>query len=339
MMTETYKPRIFISYAHADEPEKPANGGTKWLSFVERYLRPALKQGAAEIWIDRLTRGDDWNSEVERKLRDSDIFILLVSSHLLSATYPVDKEIAIMRERHERGEDVHFYPLLLTPMPRSMFDLVRDWNLRPENSRPLSSYSIHDRERRMSEVADEITAIARAIAVQKSKQLPAVLSWLRERVPPAETPAADLGSEIEDQDSPGHKTTIDLALARARERGSTRAADVLARNDMLSSNQMARLLGTTRMTINTKRRKHQLLGLEGARRGFRFPQWQINNDGQPFDALPDLFDRLGGSPWAVYRFLVQHHPELGGLSGREALAKGRSAEAIQAAESVAEAFS
>jgi hypothetical protein len=132
---------------------------------------------------------------------------------------------------------------------------------------------------------------------------------------------------------------LDRALTMARERGRKRVAEILSGKDMLSADQMAQLLGTTRMTINTKRRNHQLLGLEGATRGFRFPQWQIAEDGKPFGALRALFDRLGGSPWAVYRFLVQHHAELGGLTGREALAKGRSADVIESAESVAEAFS
>ena len=60
--------------------------------------------------------------------------------------------------------------------------------------------------------------------------------------------------------------------------------------------------------------------------------------GKPFAALPTLFDRLGDSPWAVYRFLVQSHPELDGETGRDALQKGRTAEVIEAAESVAETF-
>ena len=58
-----------------------------------------------------------------------------------------------------------------------------------------------------------------------------------------------------------------------------------------------------------------------------------------FAALPALFDRLGGSPWAVYRFLVQHHPELGGRTAREALRRGRSAEVLEVAESVMRAAS
>jgi hypothetical protein len=43
MSDASTKPVIFISYAHADEPEKPAEGEVKWLSFVCRYLQPAVK--------------------------------------------------------------------------------------------------------------------------------------------------------------------------------------------------------------------------------------------------------------------------------------------------------
>lgn len=135
------------------------------------------------------------------------------------------------------------------------------------------------------------------------------------------------------------RSALDQSLAAARERGHDRVAEVLAAVDMLSADEMAMLLGTTRMTVNAKRRANRLLGVEGAKRGVRYPRWQIGRDGKPFEALPALFERLGGSPWAVYRFLVQRHAELGDLTGREALARGREAAAIEAAEGVAEAFS
>jgi threonine dehydrogenase-like Zn-dependent dehydrogenase len=97
----------------------------------------------------------------------------------------------------------------------------------------------------------------------------------------------------------------------------------------------AHLLETTRVTVNAKRQNRRILGLEGAKRGFRFPHWQVGPNGKPFDALPDLFKRLGDDAWAVYRFLVQRHPELDGLTGREALQQGKTEQAIEAAESVA----
>ena len=84
---------------------------------------------------------------------------------------------------------------------------------------------------------------------------------------------------------------------------------------MLSADKFAALIGTSRVTVNSRRQIRQVLGLEGAKRGFRFPEWQIDADGKPFSVLPDLFERFGGSPWAVYQFLIQHHPELDGLTG------------------------
>jgi len=132
---------------------------------------------------------------------------------------------------------------------------------------------------------------------------------------------------------------LEVALTAARARGRHRVAEILRRDDMLSADEFAALIGTSRVTVNAKRQNRQILGLDGAKRGYRFPAWQIDENGKPFAALPDLFDRLGGSSWAVYRFLVQHHPELDGLTGRDALKRGRSAAAIEAAESVARAFS
>jgi hypothetical protein len=38
MPNESYKARVFVSYAHADEPEKPAEGEVRWMSFVTGHL-------------------------------------------------------------------------------------------------------------------------------------------------------------------------------------------------------------------------------------------------------------------------------------------------------------
>lgn len=128
---------------------------------------------------------------------------------------------------------------------------------------------------------------------------------------------------------------FERALAAARERGQIRAAQILSAEDMLSADAFAELLGTTRMTVNTKRQAGQLLGLDGAKRGFRFPVWQIGPEGKPYPELQALQERLGG-PWALYRFLVQPQSGLEGLTGREALERGRGPNALKAAESIAQ---
>ncbi len=127
---------------------------------------------------------------------------------------------------------------------------------------------------------------------------------------------------------------LERALEAARERGRLRAGEVLAGDDMLNADAFAELLGTTRVTVNTKRQSGQVLGLEGAKRGFRFPAWQIDRDGKPYRELPALLEHLR-APWAVYRFLVQPQGALDGMTGREALAKGKGSDVLAAAEGIA----
>src|SRR5208337_356111 len=206
------KPLIFISYAHADEPEKPAEGETRWLSFVTGYLGPAVKQGAIQVWTDRLMLGgDDWNPEIESKLRVCDIFVLLVSPKSMGSDYIVDKEIAIIRERQANGENVQFYPLLLTPTPKSGLDTVRDKNLRPREGKPFSSFSLSDRQQQMSDAADEIVRIASEIAARKTRASLGLAS-----MSPTPSPfGGDMGSEPEIND----RQILDTAAAKVRAAG------------------------------------------------------------------------------------------------------------------------
>jgi tetratricopeptide (TPR) repeat protein len=172
-MTLGTKPVIFISYAHADEPEKPREGEVRWLSFVLGHLRPAVRQGAIDLWVDTLMRGgDEWNSDIEHKLHECDVFVLLVSRHSTSSDYVVDKEMAIIRQRQKDRQDVHFYPLLLTPTSDAGLDVVRDKNMRPRFARPFSTYSLSDRDQHMADAANEIAEIAEEIAARKAGPAP-----------------------------------------------------------------------------------------------------------------------------------------------------------------------
>lgn len=130
---------------------------------------------------------------------------------------------------------------------------------------------------------------------------------------------------------------LETALSAARARGRLRAAEILDGDDMLNADEFARMLGTTRVTVNTKRQSGQILGLEAAKRGFRFPVWQLDAEGKPYAVLVKLHELLGG-PWAVYRFLVQPHDELNGLTGLAVLERGKFETALEAAESVGRDF-
>lgn len=138
---------------------------------------------------------------------------------------------------------------------------------------------------------------------------------------------------VEDAGAPSPE--LQRALRAARERGRLRAAEILDDDNMLGAEDFAKLLGTTRVTVNTKRQNGQLLGLDGAKRGFRFPTWQLNREGKPYPELASLQAMLGG-PWALYRFLVQPLGALEGLTGRDALARGHSKSVMAAAEGIAQ---
>lgn len=166
-------------------------------------------------------------------------------------------------------------------------------------------------------------------AVSRSRRVGRSMSFRVEVDPSGDT-------KITAVDEPVQGGDLAAALDDARVRGRVQVAEILASEKMLSADAFAKLLGTTRMTVNTKRKQHQVLGLDGAKRGFRFPAWQVGRDGKPFAVLPALFERLGGGPWSVYRFLVQQHPELDGLTAREALRRGRREEVLDVADGIAQ---
>ncbi len=167
------KPLIFISYARLDEPEKPRGEEIQWLTFVMKFLRPAVKSGEFTVWDDRqIYGGMKWNPEIERNLRACDIFVLLVSPNSMSSNYVIDKELEIARERQAVGDGLHIYPLLIEPTPKAGLDRVRDLNLRPRDAKPLQSYLLAERNQHMTEAADEIAAIAAENVARKEAGAP-----------------------------------------------------------------------------------------------------------------------------------------------------------------------
>jgi hypothetical protein len=168
MTDGTAKPVIFISYSHKDEPEHPRDGEVQWLSFVRIYLQPAIKHGIFELFVDEhLSGGADLKPEIERKLRACDVFIPLISANSTASDYIIDTEIRITRERIANGEDVYFYPVILTPTPKIALDKFKDKVIRPDDAKPLSSFPYNERLQKMADIADEIATIANEIAGRK----------------------------------------------------------------------------------------------------------------------------------------------------------------------------
>ena len=170
--------------------------------------------------------------------------------------------------------------------------------------------------------------ITYAGAVEKAERLGRAFEVLIRIDPDRAEPA------VEQRDAPGD--SLDQALIAARERGATRVAEIMKSPDMLSAREFAPLIGASHETVNQKRKTGEILALDGAKRGLRYPRWQTTEDGRLLPGLADLARELKGGPWTIYRFLLQAHPELNGETGLEALKKGRVTQTVDVARGIAE---
>lgn len=133
----------------------------------------------------------------------------------------------------------------------------------------------------------------------------------------------------------GADTELAEALTAARTRGVALKTALAHDPEMLSTAAMAERLGMSEEGVRLKRKRHEILGLEFAKRGIRYPSWQLLPDAQLLPALPRLFEVLGPDPWRLYRFLLQHHAELGGARAVDALKRGRPDDVLAAAQNTA----
>jgi hypothetical protein len=171
------QPVVFISYSHKDEPDQPQPGEVRWLSEIQSYLRPAVKNSCPatyELWDDRqIAGGTAWRAEIEAKLAACTICILLLSRHSLDSEFVLKVEVETVQERQRRGEKVRLFPIVLSRFPNTgVPQFLLDLQLRPGLTKPLSGMLGHARDEAISTIVDEIVAPFRAPAVALSKLAP-----------------------------------------------------------------------------------------------------------------------------------------------------------------------
>ncbi|MFW5968661.1 MAG: hypothetical protein ACOCV2_14140 [Persicimonas sp.] len=105
----------------------------------------------------------------------------------------------------------------------------------------------------------------------------------------------------------------DSAWLKARLRGIETKRELLrAEGGAVSSAQMGELLGITRQAVNKRRTKNQLLAVQSGGRGYRYPLWQVADDGTLF-GLEDVLAVLESyDPWMTLQFFVRENTRLGG---------------------------
>ncbi len=182
----------------------------------------------------------------------------------------------------------------------------------------------------------EIERVSRVLAAEGFADLvPARITIAPASLDAAAPVSATILPDDRHRATPDAETTLADALATARARGAALQDELLGGPDMLSTAEMADRLGMSEEGIRQKRKRHEVLGLQFARRGLRYPAWQILPDRQLLPALPRLFALLGDDPWRLFRFLLQHHGELAGKRAVDALRHGRLDAVLAVAENAA----
>lgn len=99
---DSWKPTVFISYAHMDDKQRKA---------LQLRLNILANQGLIDrrdgVWHDRRLRaGEDWDSEIKGQLESADVIVLLISAHSMGSTYIHTVELKRALERAAAGEVV-----------------------------------------------------------------------------------------------------------------------------------------------------------------------------------------------------------------------------------------
>jgi hypothetical protein len=112
-------------------------------------------------------------------------------------------------------------------------------------------------------------------------------------------------------------------------------SDLLRQPDMLSSAEFAAKLDVSRQQLNEWRKIGKVLAIEGEKRGFRYPAWQLDKDGMVFRGVVEVLAAFDGRHLAAYRFLTSPLETLNGKAPLTSLGKrerGRMLELVQSVQ-------
>jgi hypothetical protein len=124
-------------------------------------------------------------------------------------------------------------------------------------------------------------------------------------------------------------------MAEALRGGANFKQRALQAAEMLSSDNAAALIGITREALRKRRAAGMALGLEGGKRGVRYPAWQFDDDVLPH--LPAILSAFRQrDDWGKYLFFTQPEPLLGGQSPLDALHDGQGKEVVRIAAVLSE---
>lgn len=150
----------FISYAHVDEELRAR---------LRVHLAALEREGLVQAWDDReILGGDAWADEIDARLNQADLVLLLVTADFINSQYCYGKELARALERHADPSDrAIVIPVILRPCDwqRSRFAHLQAL---PTGGRPMSDWPTPD---------DYFTAVVKGLRQRLRRLVDADRSW------------------------------------------------------------------------------------------------------------------------------------------------------------------
>jgi hypothetical protein len=156
--------KVFISYSHADEEYRSAL--TTHLSALER-------NGIIELWQDRSIKpGINWKNEIDQRIEEAEIVILLVSANFIESDYCYEKEMKRALERHS-AEEAIVLPVIVRASAWDQTPLATLQAL-PTDAKPIKKWD--DPDEAWIEVFKGVLNAAKKITIAKESKLRRVIA-------------------------------------------------------------------------------------------------------------------------------------------------------------------
>ena len=136
-------PKIFISYSHADE---------KWKDRLREFLDVEVMLNNLIVWDDREIRtGEEWNEDIEKAILDSDIALLLVTTHFLKSSFIQNYEIPFIKKKN-----LKIMPIIISPCSWEKFDYIEKTQGFTKNNQPLEGLSEFKTKEEFTRISNEL---------------------------------------------------------------------------------------------------------------------------------------------------------------------------------------
>jgi hypothetical protein len=149
---------LFYSYSHKDELIRDE---------LQTHLSILRRMDVISQWHDRrIAPGEEWDMQIDRRLKDADVILLLVSSDFLASDYCYGKEMIEAVRRHDKGQ-ARVIPVILRSCDWRGAPFSRLQAL-PKSARPINEWN--NRDEAFTDVARGLRLVCEELLINSVKE-------------------------------------------------------------------------------------------------------------------------------------------------------------------------